>query len=149
MKIIHFEEWWFDSMPYITTKTPPTFVALCQWRTRVCMPCWHHGLSRPLNKHPEQGKSWSSASVNPSTLINVVKIFVYVLTHFLTTRSSITVHWTAPHLPTLLLGSAAVVLCVMQKHDHPVSLTGSSVYLLYVMNMKHTLKNAIFAMKSP
>jgi hypothetical protein len=151
MKIIHCEEWWFDSMPYVTTKTPPTSVALCQGGTRVCMPCWYHALSRSLNKHPEQGKSWSSAFANHKTLINMVKIFVYVLTYYyLTTRSSITLHCTAPHLPTLLLGSAAVVLCFLQKHDHSVSLTGSSVYLcVYVMNMKHTLINAIFAMESP
>jgi len=69
-------------------------------------------------------------------IIRMVKMFVYVLTHyFLTTRSSNTVHCTTPHSPTLLWGAAAVVLCVAQKRGHHVNLTGFSVHLLYVMNM--------------
>jgi len=50
MKIIHCEKWWLDSICCFTTKTPSTYVALCQWGTRLCMPCWCHALSHSHNK---------------------------------------------------------------------------------------------------
>jgi hypothetical protein len=33
MKIIHFEEWWFDAIPYFSTQSPTTSIALCQLGT--------------------------------------------------------------------------------------------------------------------
>jgi hypothetical protein len=50
MKITHYEEWWFDSIPYFTTKSQPTLRPCANNKCNkeqvcVCMPCRYQALS--------------------------------------------------------------------------------------------------------
>jgi hypothetical protein len=45
VKITQYEEWGFDSIPYFSTKSPPTSMVLCSGGTSVGMLCQYHALS--------------------------------------------------------------------------------------------------------